>query len=263
MGFLPYFRKYLRHQLQAKNAYGIHSPFVFSFYNAAVRKAPKINSAAKWEKIRKALLSDPRIIKIQDLGAGSRMHRSDLRHVKRIAAVDLKPLKQDLFIFRLVTWLKPDCIIELGTSLGISSTYMADAAPEIPIHTIEGSHEIAKIARETHLVAGKTNIQLHEGNFDAILPELLKKLQSDKFILCADGNHQKEATLRYFNWTLNHAGPNSLMIIDDIHWSPGMEEAWESIIQHPDVSLSLDLFFLGLIFFKQSRAKEHFKIRFW
>jgi hypothetical protein len=42
-----------------------------------------------------------------------------------------------------------------------------------------------------------------------------------------------------------------------------MEKAWEEIKQHPHVTLTIDLFFIGLVFVRQAqKEKEHFVIRY-
>jgi predicted O-methyltransferase YrrM len=82
-------------------------------------------------------------------------------------------------------------------------------------------------------------------------------------LLFVDGNHRKEATLEYFNIFLEKATPQSIFIFDDIHWSKEMEEAWKLIQQHNSVTLTIDLFFLGMVFFsKDFKVKQHFPIRF-
>ncbi len=80
-------------------------------------------------------------------------------------------------------------------------------------------------------------------------------------LLFIDGNHQKEATLAYFEKLLPTVHNDSVMIFDDIHWSKGMEEAWEIIKQHSEVRVTIDTFQWGLVFFRREQEKEHFVIR--
>jgi len=77
-----------------------------------------------------------------------------------------------------------------------------------------------------------------------------------------DGNHQKEPTLNYFHTCLQKAHKNSLFIFDDIHWSDGMEEAWEQIKKHDRVHLTIDLFQFGIVFFEKEMPKQHFILKF-
>jgi predicted O-methyltransferase YrrM len=76
-----------------------------------------------------------------------------------------------------------------------------------------------------------------------------------------DGNHQKEATLRYFKLCLPKVHENSLLIFDDIYWSRGMKEAWNEIKAHPEVTVTVDLFWIGLVYFRKGQVKEDFVIK--
>ena len=76
-----------------------------------------------------------------------------------------------------------------------------------------------------------------------------------------DGNHQKAATLEYFQHCLQFVNNESFFIFDDIHWSKEMESAWEEIKKHPKVKVTIDTFQWGIVFFRKEQEKEHFIIR--
>ena len=77
-----------------------------------------------------------------------------------------------------------------------------------------------------------------------------------------DGNHLEVPTITYFKECLHYANNDTLFIFDDIHWSQGMENAWENIKKHPKTTVTIDLFFVGIVFIKSELSKEHFTIRF-
>ncbi len=258
-----YIQKYLSHQFHALTAHGLHSPFVFELYQNVIHDKSKAAGAEELEAARKVFLRDRSVLQVEDLGAGSRFTRSNARPVRQIAKNALKPRRLAQFLSRLASRQQPATIIELGTSLGLTSAYLAKAVPEARVISIEGSPAVSEFAKGFHKQLGLKNLNVLTGNFDALLPEVLKSLPDDRFLLYIDGNHQKEATIRYFEWALSKAGENTLILFDDIHWSSGMEEAWEQIRQQPRVSLTLDLFFMGLVYFKKERATQHFKIRYW
>lgn len=262
--FSPLFiYKYLNHQLNSSSAHGIHSPFVYKFYTELLNGKDQVPAHEEWEKQRSELEKDDTILEIVDLGAGSLLNNSNRRKVSSIAANALKPPRLAGFLYRLTHFLQPAAIIELGTSLGITSLYMAGAAPDACLHTIEGSQAVAAVAAVVHAKSGLKNIQLLQGSFDDLLPELISSLGSDNFLLYIDGNHQKDSTLRYFELALTKAGENTVIIFDDIHWSAGMEEAWAIIKAHPRVSLSIDIFFMGIVFFKQAHTRQDFRLLYW
>ena len=174
----------------------------------------------------------------------------------------LKPRKFSQLFFRMVNYYQPQYIFELGTSLGITSSYMASALPSAKVVTMEGAPAVAAVAKSNFKKLSLSNIQVVEGNFDATLPSVLQSTPSVGLAF-VDGNHRKGPTLQYFEQLLNKANDNSILIFDDIHWSREMEEAWASIQSHPRVTLTIDLFFIGIIFFrKEQKAKQHFIVRF-
>lgn len=247
--------------MTSSDAHGLHSPFLFKFYTTILKGTDPIPDCGRWEEIRSSLKQNHRGLKIVDMGAGSQFQKTDVRKVSDIARNALKPPKLAQFLYRLAYQEQPSVVLELGTSLGISSLYLASATPDGIVYTIEGSETVAEVAREVHLQSGLRNIRLITGNFDDRLPDLIGNLISDRFMLYIDGNHQKEATLRYFNWALEKAGENTVIIFDDIHWSEGMEDAWEIIKEHPRVTMSIDIFFMGIIYFKKVYNKQHFMLR--
>ncbi len=257
-------KKYIDYYLSASSGkgHGIHSPFVFDFITNVLSDKKKYLHFDTIEKVRSDLLRDNRIIEVEDFGAGSSVMSSNKRAVKDIARTSLKNEKFGQLFFRIVNYYKPGTIIELGTSLGITTAYMASADHLPKVYSLEGSNNIISIAQDTLHRLDIKNLKLIKGNFDKTLPALLSKIE--KFDLAfVDGNHRKEPTIQYFSMLLERSNERSIFIFDDIHWSADMEEAWQQIQQHPSVTLTIDLFFIGLVFFnKNFKAKQHFIIRF-
>jgi predicted O-methyltransferase YrrM len=101
-----------------------------------------------------------------------------------------------------------------------------------------------------------------EGSFEKTLPFISNKIEKID-LLFVDGNHRKDPTLKYFHFFLSKATNNSIFIFDDIHWSKEMEEAWKQVQAHHSVTLTIDLFFVGLVFFSTDfKVKQHFTVRF-
>jgi predicted O-methyltransferase YrrM len=257
-------KKYLHYYFTASSGkgHGIHSPFVFNFIKHVLRDKKKYPYYHIIETGRKKLLKQTAEIDVVDYGAGSAVIKKNKRVVADIAASSLKPAKYARLLYRMVNYYQPETILELGTSFGITTSYLSAANANAKIYTIEGSAAIADIARKTFLRMGLENIELTEGNFNLVLPELLTKLKTIDLAFI-DGNHSKEPTLDYFSKLLKHSTPSTILIFDDIHWSAGMEAAWAAIKQHPSVTLTIDLFFIGIVFFNTDiNHKQHFTIRF-
>ena len=164
-------------------------------------------------------------------------------------------------MFRLARHLKPLHILELGTSLGFSSAYMAFGQPQSKLTTIEGCPNISAIAAQNFRQLNLQNITLLNGNFDEILPRWIGQNEFPTLIFI-DGNHRKEPTIRYFEQCVSKAVKGTCLVFDDIHWSAEMEQAWEHIKYSNSVNLSVDLFFMGLVFINDDLSKEDFQIRF-
>jgi len=253
-------KDYLSHRFHAKSRHGTHSPFVYQLVDSIIYdKSPK-KVYTEVESIRKELLADDNTITIIDLGAGSHVNNNRQKKISDIAAHALKPPKMAQLLYRLVADLQPKNIIELGTCLGVTSIYLQKAAPEAKVYTLEGSPETAAVAQATFDKAGLNNIDLVVGNFDDTLPGIINSLDKLDFMF-VDGNHQKDATLKYFNWCLPKVHEDTMLIFDDIYWSEGMKEAWAEIKAHPQVKVTVDLFWIGLVFFKSGQAKEDFLIK--
>ncbi|MGB4843530.1 MAG: class I SAM-dependent methyltransferase [Ferruginibacter sp.] len=258
------FKKYLHYYLTASNGkgHGIHSPFVFDFVNNVLNDKTVYPPYQPIEQKRKKLLHDSTIIEVEDFGAGSSVIKTNKRIVKDIAASSLKPKKYAQLLYRMVKYYKPETILELGTSFGITSAYLASGNTNSVLHTCEGSSTIASIAKQNFAELELQNIQLAEGDFTNTLNPLLSKLKTIDFAFI-DGNHRKEPTLNYFEQLLNHSTTSSILIFDDIHWSTEMEAAWAVIKQHESVTLSIDLFFIGIVCINTDfKNPQHFTIRF-
>ena len=256
--------KYIKYFLSSSNGkgHGTHSPFVFDFITKVLNDSRTFYCYESIEMLRNKMLHDNTTIPIKDFGAGSRLHLSKERKVSAIAKSSLKPKKYSQLLFRMVDYYQPSTVIELGTSLGITSSYLASGNSNAKIITMEGSLEVAAIAKRNFEALQLNNISVIEGNFDDTLPGLLSKINTADFVF-VDGNHRKEPTVNYFEQLLAHSTNNTILIFDDIHWSSEMEEAWDYIKQHTAVTLTIDLFFIGIVFLRsEQKEKQHFNIRF-
>ncbi|WP_149243321.1 class I SAM-dependent methyltransferase [Dyadobacter sp. 32] len=254
---------YLKYLLRSGNAHAIHSPFLFELYNNVIRvKNDNHPDYQSLKILRKGLLSSNTEIEILDLGAGSRVNRSNRRKIRTIAKNAEKPAKFGRLFHRLIRRFQPETVVELGTSLGLTTLYLAKAKPDARVISFEGCPETAKIAERNFRDQNAANIEVVLGNIDETLVATLKDLPNGIDLLYVDANHRYEPTVSYFEACLPYANNDSIFIFDDIYWSPGMTQAWEHIKSHPRVSLTIDLFWIGIVFFRQEQVKEDFTLRF-
>lgn len=240
----------------------MHSPFVFDFILNVLNNKNNYRPPKEIEQLRKEILNDKRIIEIEEMGAGSRTSSSNHRAVSQIAKSALKSKRLAQVLFRLAKHYEPKTIVELGTSLGITTAYLSKANPLSSIMTIEGNSPTAAIAKENFQKLNCSNVQLLQGNFDTVLPTVTSQLSSID-LAYIDGNHRYQPTINYFHQFLPKVHSQTILVFDDIHWSVEMEKAWEEIKGHPSVQYTIDIFFLGFVFFRQEfKVKQNFSVRF-
>jgi predicted O-methyltransferase YrrM len=251
--------KYFVFRLKALKLHGVHSPFVFDLYNHVLIHDGQYQAYKPVENLRLQLLQDNTVISVTDFGAGSKKSAKKQRKIKDLAQIAAKPAKYGQLLFRLANYFKPQTIFDIGTSLGITTAYLAKANSNAKVFTFEGCPETAKAAANNFQALDLHNIRQITGNLDDTLsPALAETTELD--LVFFDGNHRYEPTMRYFKQCLEKKTENSLFIFDDIYWSAGMEKAWKEIKKHPEVTITVDLFWIGLVFFRKKQAKEHFYI---
>jgi predicted O-methyltransferase YrrM len=257
-------QKFLYYYLTASNGkgHGVHSPFVFDFINNVLLDKKEYDCYHSVEERRKFLLSNKELIAVEDFGAGSSLTPSNSRRVNAIARSSVKSKKYGQLLFRMIQYYQPAVLLELGTSLGITSAYLSLGNPSAKLFTCEGAGSVAAIAQKNFDSMRLNNIAIIVGDFSKTLPSLLSNLKQIDFAF-VDGNHRKASTIDYFQQLLDHSKSTSIFVLDDIHWSSEMEEAWSYIQHHPAVTLTIDLFFIGIVFVNPDyKVKQHFKIRF-
>lgn len=255
---------FFKHYWSATRIDVLHSPFVFDLYNSCIARQGVPPATPEIEKLRKAALHNDSLVTQTDLGASGQKKRVRKKTVRFFARTHAKPVRLARIIHRMVHHYAYTRIIELGTSLGFTSAYISTALPpEGQLITIEGAEEIAAVARlHFNKLGCSERINLLTGNFDEVLPGVLAK-QERVDLGFIDGNHTYEATMNYFNQFLAKVHNGSVLVFDDIYWSRGMTRAWEEIKAHPEVRVTVDLFFIGLVFFRKEQAVEHFRLRVW
>ena len=250
-------KMYLQFLLKATNQHGVHSPFIFDFVTKCLYDSKKYSAYAKLEQYRKSLLKDQQTVEVTDFGAGSLIFKSSTRKISDIAKHAGATTGRMRLLYRITSYFKPEHILELGTSLGLATLPLALSGGG-KIETVEGCQNICEVAKKKIWPFKLKNLFLYNDTFT----DHIKKNKAESYdIIYFDGNHNKEATLAYFEALLDTAHNNSLWIFDDIYWSTGMTQAWESIKKNPKVQVTVDCFWLGFVFFRKEQQKQHFKIR--
>ena len=233
-------------------------PFVYKLITTCFYDKKKHSDYRLLNQFRLKLYNNNQTISVTDFGAGSRVFKSHKRKISKIARTAGITVKRAQLLYRISHYFKPKNTLELGTSLGLATSALSLGNKDGLVTTIEGCEQTASIAKKQFDHFNLENIHLKTNTFETELNTLKDKTFD---IIYVDGNHQKKATLKYFETLLKSTHNDSVMIFDDIHWSKPMLEAWEIIKNHPKVTVTIDSFFWGFVFFRKEQEKEHFTIR--
>ena len=262
-------KSYLKFLWNSKNEHAVHSPFVFNlitkcFYDKESKLDPSGSEQAKQYAIlkeyRKSLLENKNTIEVTDFGAGSKVFKSNIRQISEIArTAGITPKRAEL-LFRITNYFQPNTILEIGTSLGLATSALALGNPKAKISILEGCPNKANQCQLQFQKFNVNNVELVVTEFNNYLENCHLQPENCQLIFF-NGNHSKTATLNYFELLLPTISNDSVWIFNHIHWSPEIEEAWEIIKKHPKVTVTIDTFQWGIVFFRKEQSKEHFVIR--
>jgi predicted O-methyltransferase YrrM len=248
----------------AKTRHGVHSPFVYEFVTRVLphRRSPLGN---RIEALRRQSLRIKERVEIEDFGAGySGAAKSSIQKtIRQVVQSSARKQREGELLSRMVAHYKARQVLELGTNLGFSTMYLQAAlSPDSQLISIEGSKQLSKLAAGNLSALGMT-ASLLVGEFSDVLRGQIDWTDFQPDFILLDGNHREEATLAYFEFLLPKVSKGAIFVLDDIYWSKGMTKAWETILQHPRVTVSIDLFDLGICFLDRNQAKEHFRLKSW
>ncbi len=251
-------KSYLKFLKKSSNQHGVHSPFVYDLITKCFYDKTRYPEYTNLTAYQKKLLKSSESIEVTDFGQGSRVFTSNQRKVSSIAKNSGISFKRQRLLFRLVRYFNSENILELGTSLGLATAATALGNPLAQVKTIEGCSNTAKMAQSYFNKFQLKNISVHTETFEQFFIENTSEVYD---LIYIDGNHNKEKTLNYFEILQKRASNDTVLIFDDIYWSPKMTEAWEAIKMHPKVTVSIDTFYWGFVFFRSEQQKQHFNIR--
>lgn len=249
-------KHYFRHFFQAhRKGHGIHSPFAYQLCEEVFYNRHPFYELKRLRDLRQSLSQNNTIIRVEDFGAGSKVFKSNERVVSQLVKSGTSSVKQSEILFRLSNFLNAKTSLELGTSIGLNALYLAMVNSSHKVVSVEGSAELAafasKLANDHHC----KNLEIKHAKFDEILPTLLPQLHSID-LLYIDGNHTYEATMRYLQLALPYMNKTGVVVLDDIYWSQGMTKAWKEACELPQVTLSIDGFYFGMLFFKEELKEK-------
>lgn len=256
-------RQALRYYLTARHrrGHGIHSPFVYRLIEDVFCDQTPYYATEEIKELYDELLDCSDTINMLDFGAGSQKMDYRIREIKDVTRYSSMTQHYGELLFRLVNYFKPNTILELGSSLGLGTLYLALPNSKAKVYTLEGCPETAHLAQEHYKLMGATNIELIQGRFVQTLPDILQQIDRID-LLFIDGDHRYQSTTDYVGQCLDKCHQESILVLDDIHWSAGMTKAWHEIKQYSQVRVSIDLLRMGLLFLNPKLSRQHLTVRY-
>jgi predicted O-methyltransferase YrrM len=254
--------QYLKYLLKARHwkGHGIHSPYVFELVNKVMYDKTNYKDYDFFREIRRKLKDSEIKLQVENAGADSAYFTSGERNIRDLLRISSVKPKFGKLLYRIVRHYKPATIIELGTSIGLSTIYLARGNERANVITIEKSHTLCRFASETFREIGIMNVSVKNGLFDDKLDELGDSIFESALIFI-DGNHKFESTLAYFNFFAERM-KEGIIILDDIHWSREMLRAWETIRQKEESQATLNLFSMGFVVRRPSITRKNYTVLF-
>ena len=248
---LEFVLDYVQHRLEAKNRHGVHSPFVYRLIDEVIYDLHAKSDYPNLKHFCQILRYDDRSILVHDQSTS----------VKVFVKNKCKSLRSAQLIYRLANYFSPNQVIELGTSMGIDTAYVAKSAPQARIISMDQDVDTAAFTSENLAKQAIKNVQILTGDLSQVFPDVLAELQSLDFVLINRG-HDKEAMINYLNQCVPKLKETSVVVVDAIYRDKEMNEFWQQMKIHPQITVTIDLFQMGLAFVRPQQAEEHFKIRF-
>lgn len=246
------YRAYISYWLDAVDEHSLHSPFLFNLMMRVIRVPPVYHEPL--ERLRQELMRDQNEIHVNDLGTGANLHPRG-RRISTIAKRSLSPARFSCLYQRLISYFRCSTVVELGTSLGINTLYLAQS-PGARVYTFEGAESIAAVAHANFDRMQMRNITLIQGDIGVTLESFAAESPRVDFAFM-DANHTLPATMKYFDHLLPVLHEESVLVLDDIHLTAEMERAWLAVQQHERVRATADLYRCGIAFFTPSLDKQH------
>ena len=258
MSFFQQIKYRFSYFLNAVNEHSLHSPFIYEFYTEVVRSKKLNTDFSEIERLREVLIKDKSTVKESE--TSSKTNKSASKAVKSIASEQLTSAKYSTLLYRIVKYFNVQQIVELGTCLGINTLYLAKYKAS-QVLTFEENPSIAKIAQANFDQQQAHNIKIIEGSMSRKLSYFLNgSIKPD--LVYIDASHKFETVMKCFNMVINNKHDETIVIINNIKWPKPMQKAWETIVNHQEVTMSIDLNKWGIVFFKLNFIKKHYILMF-
>ena len=226
--------------IRYRKGFGVHSPFVFNLITKVIEEKCSYYSFYDIELLRKQLLFREGEINYPD-----RQNKG----------------KRKTLLFRLTNYFKSKNILQIGTTMGLSTLYLTSYATGLKCIALENVPEFATTARQAFAKEGRNPVDLRIGNYKDLLPQALNDINSLDFVFF-NTLYEQHNNLWLFNECMKYAHNDTVFVFEGIKASRKMRELWEEICACPEVTVTLDLYSLGIVLFNKKLHKRDYIVYF-
>ena len=243
--------------LRYRKGYGVHSPFVYNLITKVIEEKCSYYSFYDIELLRRELYYREEVVTCPD-----RQHpgRTKQRQVGEIVYREAIKASHGALLFRLVNYFKSRHILQLGPNMGLSTLYLTSYAKDLRCIALESVPEFAVIARETFKRAHNP-IDLRVGSYAELLPKALADMEQVDFVYF-NTLYEQEHNLSLFETCLRYVHNDTVFVFEGIKASQKMRDFWKAVCAHPEVTVTVDLFTLGIVFFNRKLHKKDYIVYF-
>jgi len=228
-------------RIRHRKGYGVHSPFAFNLITQVIYETSPYYAYRRLREIRNDLLSRRKALAITE------------RHISN--------QRVDELLFRLVNYVSPCTIIEIGTSHGLTTLYLSSAKKQVRCITVDKEQPENTIAQKLFEKTG-ANIEFHVDSSFLCLGEILKSVSLAGFILFTVNRNSLSTIRLLFEQCLNSTDCNSLIVIKGIHSCGRTARWWNEVISDNRTGVTFDLYDVGFVFFDKTKIKQHYIVNF-
>lgn len=248
------FYRSIRH----RGGYGVHSPFAFNLITKVINERCSYYSFYDIELLRKQLLFRDQQITYPDRQQKGQIRRRTVGEIVEREAI--KP-RHGALLFRLTNYFKPKNILQLGPSMGLSTLYLTSYASGLNCIALENVPEFAAIARMAFEKEGKNPIDLRTGTYTDLLPKALEDMEKIDFVFF-NTLYEQQNNLWLFNECMKHIHEDTIFVLEGIKASHKMRRLWQEICARPEVTVTIDLYSMGIVFFNKKLHKQDYIVYF-
>ena len=245
--------------IKSKNEHGVHSPFVFDLITSCFYKKKDKNDLTIFSDYKKQLSKNTLLLEILSFNFMSRLLLSHKSKRSRFFKNSEISNKRARLLIHLIQYLKPKNILEIGTGFGINTVVLSSAQRNSKITTLEENEQVVKAIKEMFEKNTVKNVKFLTGNFDITLPRVFNNNTYD--FIHFKGSCANKIILKHFESSLLSIDNNSVFLFENIHSNKESEKVWNYIKKHKKVTVTIDTFLWGFVFFRKEQEKEHFIIK--